>query len=1033
VGGGSKKPTQRVADYLMSMHFGVCYQADSIERISVNDKVVFEGRVETNQSLWINLPDLFGGNKKEGGARGLIQVLMGGAAQLLPEGLAAKLGGSPDSVPGYRGLTSLFFTGGGPESAAGFMWTSNTAYLRPVDATVRRAPKGFYPEKALIGSEPDNSARVQAVFSHTTPFTSAFGDASFPPRPYSILPSTFTYSLPQWSTSFPPSAAWKSYQVSSSGYSESNLVPVTGGTGRPPNGSTDESDGRFVRPPLGLNAAANSTGCIQQRNGVIAAIGVTPADMSVLYRWQIGTLSPIMIPRGNLRTFALSADGSYVYAMSTTTIYCYNENLDIIAQRTIPVPIASSEFPLPNSRGWVDGDNVYFTDFGANTTTRLLAFRASDLTFVDQFTLPLPPGTGGYYNIEFRVFGDLYYRASTTVGMSGSLYSECFRLLPWKYGRYDANPAHIIYECLTNDDWGLGLPTNQIDTDAFILAADTLYAENLGLSMMWSSQSTIESFINDVLGHIDGTYGIDPATGRIYLQLIRGGYDLDELFELNDDNCKITRMQRKSLSETVNEAVVTWTNPVNEKEETVAVHDLANYSLQGKLNSNSSNYYGVRSGALALRLAMRDLTRAAYPVASLELDADRSAWRLKPGDVVLVSSIEYGITRLPLRVTSVDSGRPGAGKVSISGLEDVFQLPSGAYVENPPSEWVDQISTPADLKYFMGITAPYYFVSRELGSSEAASRPVGDVTLLSLGADDSFGVTGFQLAEPVVTAAGSTSFVVGAGYGLTSRAQLTSALVKEATSVGVTIGSLSSGAAIGVGSLAWIGGSDGKLAELCVVTRAGGSLNLTRGVLDTNIREWPVGTPVWFPAADLSSSDQVTRLSGEAVRYKAITVTESGVLDPTLALVRNVTADNRPHLPYRPANVKLNGVYWPALVEGNIELSWSRRNRLQEEPVVLTWTAGDVTPESDQTVTARLLRVDTNAILTSASAVTGTSATLTAAYSGTVRLELTSVRGGLESYQPFTHTFELISYETRITEAGETRITESGETRILES
>ena len=43
---------------------------------------------------------------------------------------------------------------------------------------------------------------------------------------------------------------------------------------------------------------------------------------------------------------------------------------------------------------------------------------------------------------------------------------------------------------------------------------------------------------------------------------------------------------------------------------------------------------------------------------------------------------------------------------------------------------------------------------------------------------------------------------------------------------------------------------------------------------------------------------------------------------------------------------------------------------------------------------------------------------------------VTSARDGLSSYQPFTHTFTLLT--RRITETGEDRITEDGESRILE-
>ena len=36
------------------------------------------------------------------------------------------------------------------------------------------------------------------------------------------------------------------------------------------------------------------------------------------------------------------------------------------------------------------------------------------------------------------------------------------------------NPAHILYECLTNEDWGLGYGAERIDQAAFLKAAQTL-------------------------------------------------------------------------------------------------------------------------------------------------------------------------------------------------------------------------------------------------------------------------------------------------------------------------------------------------------------------------------------------------------------------------------------------------------------------------------------------------------------------------------------------------------------------------------
>lgn len=77
----------------------------------------------------------------------------------------------------------------------------------------------------------------------------------------------------------------------------------------------------------------------------------------------------------------------------------------------------------------------------------------------------------------------------------------------------DMNPAHIIRECLTNRDWGLGYASVEIGS-SFTPAADTLYAEGFGLSLIWQQDSSIEDFIGSVLDHIDATLFIDRRTGH---------------------------------------------------------------------------------------------------------------------------------------------------------------------------------------------------------------------------------------------------------------------------------------------------------------------------------------------------------------------------------------------------------------------------------------------------------------------------------------------------------------------------------------
>ncbi len=51
----------------------------------------------------------------------------------------------------------------------------------------------------------------------------------------------------------------------------------------------------------------------------------------------------------------------------------------------------------------------------------------------------------------------------------------------------DMNPAHIIRECLT-EPWGLGYTDSDIDDDAFMSAADALYNEGMGISLLWDRE-----------------------------------------------------------------------------------------------------------------------------------------------------------------------------------------------------------------------------------------------------------------------------------------------------------------------------------------------------------------------------------------------------------------------------------------------------------------------------------------------------------------------------------------------------------------
>ena len=120
----------------------------------------------------------------------------------------------------------------------------------------------------------------------------------------------------------------------------------------------------------------------------------------------------------------------------------------------------------------------------------------------------------------------------------------------------DMNPAHIIRECLTNRDWGLGYSAVEIGA-SFTAAADTLFAEGFGLSLIWQQDSSIEEFIASVLDHIDATLFIDRRTGLWELKLIRADYVAANLPLFDESNVvDWGRLGRRAPSDLVNSVTV---------------------------------------------------------------------------------------------------------------------------------------------------------------------------------------------------------------------------------------------------------------------------------------------------------------------------------------------------------------------------------------------------------------------------------------------------------------------------------------------
>ena len=120
---------------------------------------------------------------------------------------------------------------------------------------------------------------------------------------------------------------------------------------------------------------------------------------------------------------------------------------------------------------------------------------------------------------------------------------------------YFYNPAHAIYYILTQM---IGLGTQYVNVSSFWTAANKLFLEDRGVTVLTDRQAEGLSFLESLLNHIDGVlrWGID---GRLHLKLMRADEDINEMLVVTEDiMLDDLTLDRKSWLDTQNEIKVQY-------------------------------------------------------------------------------------------------------------------------------------------------------------------------------------------------------------------------------------------------------------------------------------------------------------------------------------------------------------------------------------------------------------------------------------------------------------------------------------------
>ena len=641
--------------------------------------------------------------------------------------------------------------------------------------------------------------------------------------------------------------------------------------------------------------------------------------------------------------------------------------------------------------------------------------------YLAQISSGFNPAYRGRFGMFFRSCyvgntGSVDNISALLTGADDSLFNASAEADSWNYTKRwiqasdtsypDINPIHIIRDLLLSSDLGMNTPSADIDDDSFTEAANTLYTEGFGVSMLFTSERSVEDHITEVCRHINAILYQDHADGLYKIKLLRDDYDTAYLMSFDETNSKRITFSRIGIGEMINRVVLTYHDVDNNKNEIVTVDDLALNDLHGGSPiSKSLQYTGISSRILAAKVAGRDLKQLSAPLAKVTLEVNRTASTLRPGDVILWSNAELGIVDMPLRIIKMSYGTPKNRTIKIDCTEDVYSYGTTIYTGSNADGWVDPSGDPQELDNSRIIETPWFFYYDSLGGlPDSATSTMGTILTLA----------GKQTA---------TDFNYAILRRISPAAYVREPLAGEFAIVGNLVYDIDY-----TEQTIYVDGNDLDFIELgtaCIVDNeimrvdsvnsTTGEITVGRGCADTICARHSHSAPVYFFGGGLYGEAADSYDDGDTVDVKLLPRNGGGELSDATALT--ITLDQRANRPYPPSTWRIGGDAYPVAIMGETLHTWSHRDKSSQLADLNDETDGDIGPEAGVTYTAYYYD-ETNTLRRTRTGITGTTDTWTeevsdtglGRYNNSMRVVLKSVRSGLSSTYSHDFTFDRADY-----------------------
>lgn len=563
----------------------------------------------------------------------------------------------------------------------------------------------------------------------------------------------------------------------------------------------------------------------------------------------------------------------------------------------------------------------------------------------------------------------------------------------------DINPIHKIREILT-DDTAMGKPESDVNDRNFIKAADRIFGEGLGISWAIDEKSCIEA-LEELCYHIEAGIRVNRQTGLYEMVLFRDDwFEESEIHDITESKIKDLSLEVMNSDDIVNQLNVTYYDRERIKNSTFSVYENGSILTMGHANAESVDFpyfMNMRNAEIVANWKLKQFSTPAWSGSFTTGWKEARKWN------------RYDLIRLPwsrkwngailVRIMKINLGDGVNNTVTID-FEEVIPY-SGemntSIVVDTPVDAGPQPPQPSENAVF---EAPYYLTVLRAGQTNAE---------LELSNNPNIGYVAAIAAKPQSNSLNALLYTDG-GVGEFEQAsrldycdflQLDHPIIETTSSFTVT-GSLTQ--ATNSNSLILLNDELMGFVSFDDLTKV---LTVKRGALDTVPKKHGSGSLFVFDLPDVAF-DATQYTQSEIVEAQVLTTTPSGIQD-LLGYGQAIEIKARAIRPYPPANVKLNGAYYPEtiIVTSDIVLTWADRNRLQQTGgSVLGFFDPGVTPESGVTYAYEL--ISENVVLDNASEITANTVTILSTVlipNKPHTLRLWSTRDGYDSYHFFVHSF----------------------------